>query len=232
MRKIGFIGSYDKTDLILYIAKILTVFKNKVLVIDATENQKAKYIIPSINPTFKYITEFEEIDIAIGFETLEDIMKYLGITKEEDIEYDIVLVNTDNSKGIINYKIQEAEKKYFVTSFDVYGLKKSVESLRDVEENLMAKKVYFTNEMSQENDEYFNFLFKEYKINWSNEIIYFPLDTEDLEAIYENQKVEKIKFKRLSIPYKESLAVITSEILNDVNGVQVRKAIKIIEKGA
>ena len=30
MKKIGFIGAYDKTDLILYVAKILTVLGKKV----------------------------------------------------------------------------------------------------------------------------------------------------------------------------------------------------------
>lgn len=29
MKKIGFIGAYDKTDLIIYIAKILTTLKRK-----------------------------------------------------------------------------------------------------------------------------------------------------------------------------------------------------------
>ena len=42
MKKIGFIGAYDKTDLIVYVAKILTTLDQKVLVIDATVNQKAR----------------------------------------------------------------------------------------------------------------------------------------------------------------------------------------------
>ena len=66
MKKIGFIGEYDKTDLLLNIAKVLTEMKNRVLIIDTTTNQKAKYIVPAINPTVSYITSFEEIDVAIG----------------------------------------------------------------------------------------------------------------------------------------------------------------------
>ncbi len=65
MKKIGFIGAYDKTDLIVYLAKILTVLNQKVLVIDATVNQKARYIVPAINPTTSYVTDFEDIDIAV-----------------------------------------------------------------------------------------------------------------------------------------------------------------------
>ena len=36
MEKVAFIGGYDKTDMLLQIAKILTVLKNKVLLIDTT----------------------------------------------------------------------------------------------------------------------------------------------------------------------------------------------------
>ena len=42
MKKIGFIGTYDKLDLILYVGKILTTLKQKVLIIDATLIRKSK----------------------------------------------------------------------------------------------------------------------------------------------------------------------------------------------
>ena len=77
MKKIGFIGAYDKTDLIIYIAKILTTLGKKVLVVDTTITQKAKYVVPAIDPTVTYITEFEKIDIAIGMKDEENIKKYL-----------------------------------------------------------------------------------------------------------------------------------------------------------
>ena len=36
MKKIGFIGGYDKIDLIMYVAKLMIAFKKKVLIIDST----------------------------------------------------------------------------------------------------------------------------------------------------------------------------------------------------
>ena len=39
MEKINFIGAYDKTDSIMYIAKILTEMKKKVIIVDATITQ-------------------------------------------------------------------------------------------------------------------------------------------------------------------------------------------------
>ena len=51
MKIIGFIGAYDKTDLLLNIAKVLITMNNRVLLVDSTINQKAKYVVPAINPT-------------------------------------------------------------------------------------------------------------------------------------------------------------------------------------
>jgi len=83
METVGFIGSYDKTDLIIYVAKVLTTVGKKVLVIDHTITQKAKYIVPVINPTKSYVTEFEGIDVSVGFSNYEEIKKFLGIPEEK-----------------------------------------------------------------------------------------------------------------------------------------------------
>ena len=79
MKTIGFIGAYDKTDLIVYIARILVAAGKKVLVIDATTLQKAKYIVPAISPTKSYVTNFEDIDIAVGLYDFTSIKEYLGM---------------------------------------------------------------------------------------------------------------------------------------------------------
>jgi len=65
MRTIGFIGGYDKTELLLQIAKFLTLANQKVLVIDASSMQKARYVVPTMSFTKSYITEFEDFDVAV-----------------------------------------------------------------------------------------------------------------------------------------------------------------------
>lgn len=50
MKKIGFIGAYDKTDLLLNIAKILTTMNNRTLIIDSTINPKSKICCTSNRP--------------------------------------------------------------------------------------------------------------------------------------------------------------------------------------
>lgn len=230
MKKIGFIGAYDKTDLILYVAKILTTLKKKVLVIDSTINQKARYIVPVINPTVKYVTEFEEIDIAVGFENLSDIKKYLGLAEEQEMEYDIVLIDTDDFKGFESFELKEASKNYFVTSFDNYSLKKGLEVISGLQEPISLTKVYFSKEMLKEEDDYLNFLSLGYKVIWNEYRLYFPIENGDLSVIYENQRVAKIKLKKLSVQYKDGLAYLAEEILGNVSESNIRRAIKNIER--
>ena len=232
MKKIGFIGAYDKTDLIVYVAKILTTLEKKVLVIDATVNQKARYVVPVINPTKMYVTEYEEIDIAVGFSNLEEIKKYLGLSEGQNMEYDVILIDTDNIEGFNNFNLQDAQKNYFVTSFDVYSLKKGLESLIELKNVVSLTKILFSQSMLKEEDDYLNFLSLGYKIAWNEFRLWFPIENGDLSVIYENQRVAKIKFRKLSIQYKDGLAYLAEEILGDVSEAKVRRAIKTLEKGA
>ena len=231
MKKIGFIGAYDKVDLIIYIAKILTVLGKKVLVIDSTVNQKARYVVPVINPTVKYITEFEEIDIAVGFNNFEEIKQYLSISDGGNLDYDFVLIDIDSGKGFNEYGMSDSQKNYFVTSFDAYSLKKGLEIFVGLKKAISLTKILYSKEVLKEEDDYLNFLSLGYKIIWSEYRIYFPIENGDLSVIYENQRVSKIKFKKLSVQYKDSLAYIAEEILANVSENSIRRAIKMIEKG-
>lgn len=230
MKKIGFIGVYDKTDMILYLAKILTVMGKNVILVDSTINQKAKYIVPTINPTISYITSFEDIDVAVGFKNFEEIKRYVGTTAE--LPYDIALIDADVPERIKEFGLSNADRNYFVTSFDMYSLKKGIELLNNLKETLNLTKIYFSREMLKEDDDYLNFLSSNCNIEWNEERIYFPLENGDFAVITENQRIEKIKFKKLSVQYKDCLELLSQEICEDCKDSEVRKAIKIIEKGA
>ena len=162
----------------------------------------------------------------------ENIKKYIGINAEQNLDYDFIFVDTDNIEGFNKFNLQEAQKNYFVTSFDLYSLKKGLEVLSNLQSVTSLTKVLFSEEALKENDDYLNFLSLGYKIVWSGYNIYFPIENGDLSVIYENQRVAKIKFKKLSIQYKDSLSEMAEEILGDVNSSSVRRAVKTIEKGA
>lgn len=231
MIKIGFIGAYDKTDFMLYVAKILAEIGKKVILVDGTITQKAKYIVPVIKPSKAYVTEFEGIDIAVGFDNFNSIKEYLAMPKLVDFKYDIALIDIDTPEGVNKFELETFEQIYFVTSFDLYSIKKGIESISGIQSTIKATKVLFAKEMLKEEDDYLNFLTTGSKIEWNEEIIYFPFEVGDQTIIYNNQRVSKIKFKKLSNQYKEGLMYVTLKIANNVDEKIIRSAFKKIEKG-
>lgn len=229
MEKVAFIGSYDKADLIMYVAKIMATLGNKVIVIDSTSLQKTKYIVPSINPTKTYLTYFEDVDVAVGFDSLDMIEQYAGIGADEELDYDYALIDIDTSDAYNNFELTISDRTYFVTSFDVYCLKRGLEALSGLETVTHIQKILFSRDMLQEENEYLNFLSIGYKVEWDDEIIYFPFEKGDQCALFENQRMSKIKFRNLSNNYVDSIAYIAEEILGCSNS-DIRRAIKQIEK--
>lgn len=231
MEKICFIGVFDKTDLLIYISRILVEMGKKVLVIDSTVNQKAKYVVPSINPTTSYVTEYEGVDISVGFRSYNEIKRYLGLPENAVLSYDYIFLDMDDPSLLDEFDIYNYTRKYFVTSPDVFDLKKGLEVLSGIRNPIELTKILFSNSMTQAEDEYLNFLSLGYKINWNNEKIYFPMLSKDRDIIIENQRLSKIKFKGLSQEYKDSLIFLVQEISGEASGNNIKKIIKKLEKG-
>lgn len=231
MRTIGFIGAYDKIDLIIYVAKLLAEMNKKVMVIDATTLQKSKYIVPTISPSKTYVTEFEGIDIAGGFYTYDLIKEYLGIPVNATLGYDYVLLDIDSMEAFESFDVKSANQNYFVTGFDIFSLKKGLEILSNIDEPIPMTKVLFSKNFLKEEDEYLNYLSLGYKIIWNEEKIYFPFEQGDQSTIAENQRVSKIKLKKLTQGYKQSLMYIAGKSIDSSEFNNLKKVFKKVEKG-
>ena len=231
METIGFIGSYDKTDLIIYVAKVLVTLQKKVLVIDNTITQKAKYIVPVINPTKAYVTEFEGIDVSVGFKSFEEIKQYLSIPEEKELEYDYCFIDIDNSENFEEFHIMQNKKNYFVTSFDLYSLKKGLEIINNFKEPVKLTKILYSKDILKEEDEYLNYISLGTKAVWNEDYrVYIPFDNGDQSVIFENQRVAKIGIRKLSNQYKDSLYYIALDILGEDKEPEIKRALKILEK--
>lgn len=225
MKKIGFIGAYDKTDLIIYISKLLVENGLKVLIIDSTTLQKTRYNVPCITPSKCYITTYEDIDIAIGFESLQEIRNYTGT---QEFNYDMILLDVDNQQAFETLEMYTSDKNYFVTAFDNYSLKKGLEIIgKEPEKNLMTK-ILFSRHMGKDEDEYLNFLSFYYAVKWSKEKIYFPFEVGDNSVIIDNQRSARISYKELSQQYKDGILEIISQIAPEIRLGDVKKMLRNI----
>ncbi len=227
MKTVGFLGGYDKIDMMLYIARILTVAQKQVLLIDATATQKARYVVPTIDSGQTYITNFVGFDVAVGFNDIEEIEQYLG----KSLNYDIVLMDIDTPEAFRNFEAYDNDKNYFVTAFDLYSLKKGLEILNACNETIELIKVIFSNTMSKEENQYLDYLSSSYKVVWNENIINFPIEFGSYSVAMDNQTTARIKIKGLSEQYKKSLNYLISFILDDeISTKEISKIIKKIEK--
>lgn len=225
MKLVGFLGACDKANLIMYLAKILTWNNEKVLVIDGTRLQKMKYLVPNINPEGPYITDFEQIDFAVGFGSMQLLEKYLGADIERS-KYSCVLVDTDTARAFVNFDLQKSDKNFFMTTFDLYSLKRGLEIINAFKEPLDLTKIISRYQVLKNDEEYFNYLAMESKANWGETSIYLPNDSSDIQEFEENQRISRIKVKRLSNEYQNGLVVITQEILGEQNKSKIKKSIR------
>ena len=229
MKKIGFIGGTDKTDLITYVAKVLQDLNRRVLVIDATIMQKFRYTLPNINPTKSYITDFEDTDYAIGFENLEEVANYLGVKEfenEKNWNYDYILIDIDNASGVTKFGLEDSQDSYFVTSFDMYSLKKGIDILKNLPEVMNLSRILINYDTVQEDEEYLDFLTIDTKVVWKSFSVFLMVTTENQEIIEENQRVYKARLKRLVPEYQETIVYIVQNIVKDISTSRIRKMIK------
>ena len=207
-------------------AKICILNQKKVLIVDTTVSQKARYIVPVMKPTQKYITTFEDIDIAVGFKSFEEILEYIC---EEKLPYDMVLLDIDSQWAYKSFKINYLDEHCFVTGFDLYSLRKGIGVLQAFTSPTKITKVYFTKDMLPEEDEYLSRMTEKLKVIWEKEIIYFPFERGDRSVLNINQRFAKIKIRGLSKTYLYGIMFIAEQNLG-FHENEIKKAIKIMEK--
>ena len=80
MEQVGFIGFYDKKDILLNIGKVFSYLGKRTLIVDATMMQKMRYVVPKVsaNNSITYVSEYQGTDVAVGFMNLGQIAQYLG----------------------------------------------------------------------------------------------------------------------------------------------------------
>ena len=229
MERVAFIGSYDKTDYMLYIAKTLKMFGFSVIVVDTTALQKSRYVVPTLTPVQQYITTFEDIDVAVGFQTVQQLREYSVNNTGNDINYDYMLIDVDSPRGYIGFQIESAKKQYFVTSMDNYCLKRGLMAFTHVQNVAHVTRLVFSKEMLSDEITYIDNLSKKMKIKWNNELLYFPFENGDQTVIFNNQRTGRIRIQGLSTQYLDGIKYAVEDITEKKTN-EISKVIKMLER--
>lgn len=161
---------------------------------------------------------------------MEMIEGYLGVDSGK-LDYDVVLIDIDTLEAAQNYNIEQNYKNCFVTDFNIYSLKKGIEILNVFTKPTKVTKVLFSKNLLKEENEYLDYLALGTKVVWEKEIINFPIELANYSVTIVNQIIARIKMRKLSDHYKNSLIYLVSMVFDEeITEGAAKKIIKTIER--
>lgn len=233
MQVIGLIGYVEKYDYVLNLAKSISIMDKAVLVIDATLEQKMKYIIPSLNNIGSaYVTQYDNIDFAVGFESMHDIENYMC---EQSINiglYDYILIDVDSPKTYELFRNRAYDKTYFFTETSVLSVAKNKELIKAIkvynqgEEKISMSKVIYKSFLSRAAEDYLEKQIEEYNVEWKEKIYEIPNDDQDRIVNIDSQYSGIVTIRKHSRMFLNAIAEMTAEIIEDVTSKDVKNQIK------
>lgn len=231
MQIIGMYGYVDKYDFVIATARALNIMGRSVLVIDATSDQKYKYIIPSIDNSERYVTQYGEIDFAIGFESYESLVEYLN-EKNIDIEkYSYVLLDVENAQMYSKFKTAPVNKLYMYIDTNVLSVAKNDELVRRMREDnpekeLEFSKILYRAYLSRAATNYLEEKINNYAVKWSDEVYDISTDEQDMMVNIDSQFSGLIDLRKHTKTYIMYMCEYISKILGDTTPKEVLKEIK------
>ena len=213
MEQIGYVGVNDKKDLLLNVAKVISKLNKSVLIVDSTIMQRLRYVVPKVASTPTYVSEYDGIDVAVGFMNLAGICQYLSIPS---INYDYVLIDTDNPQTFNSFMIPKSKKIFYSTSYDEFELQRSLEILGTLREQITMTKLIISSDINNKHDEYLEHLLENFPIEWNKEKVEFPDMDNDRNATLVNHLIKQVDIRNYSSTYKDSLEYLISLILEGV----------------
>ena len=239
MKKLCFVGGMDKLDIIKYVATIIrgaTMEQKSCLIVDFTEIQKTRYLIPSIEITKpekgqKYITTEAKVDIAVGYSNYNELVQegILDNMSDTGKKYDFVFFDVDNKEALASIPLDVEDKVFMMTTLDIYSLEKAVEAFSGYNSDREVNRVIFGKKITAQSMNYISYLTKDLKIRYEEHIITFPYDNGDLTIIHENQRARRLNLKPFSNQFKTALSSLAEMVDNTIIR-EVSRYMKILEK--
>lgn len=234
MQVIGLLGYVDKYDIIMNLAKTINLVDKSVLVIDATLDRKLKYIIPALDNVGRaYVTQYNNIDFAVGFDSMHDVENYMA---EQSINiglYDFVLIDMDSARSYEFFRTRGLDKICFFIDTSVLSVAKNKDIIKAMKvynneesSNKEIIKILYRSYISRAANDYFEQQIKEYDVKWKEPEYEIELTDQDKLVDIDSQFSGIIDTKKHTKMYITTLADLTAELVGDINAKQVLTAIK------
>lgn len=236
---IGLVGYVNKTELVINLAKVLSITGKSVLVIDGTVEERLRYTIPAFNYSEKeYLVNFDGVDYALGFKNIDGVKEYI-CTKTSDADtYDIILLNIDNATSYDDFRQKENFTRtfFFIEYLNIsFGknieLMKAITSYEEPGNRPVLTQVLYRQYVTRTSDKYFQNLISEYAVEWNERYYELPFLDQDRIADIEMQQSGYIDLNRHTKQFINMVTDMAADILGDVQAAEIRRMIKLYSRG-
>lgn len=233
MKVIGLLGYSEKVDLVTSLSKTVQLMGKAILVIDATADKKYKYIVPSLDVIEKaYVTQFDNVDYAVGFDSMNDVENYMVEQKINIGLYDYILIDIDNAKTYEFFRSKAFSKIFLVMDTSMLGYKKNLEIINSlkvysVDENeAKVSKILYRGYMTRTSEKYIEGKLNGIECNWDDREYEITESEQDKMLYLDFQISGIIQMRKHSGMFINSIIDIVTQLIEDTNQNEIKKAIK------
>lgn len=236
---IGLVGYVNKTELVINLAKALSIVGKTVLVIDGTFEERFRYTIPAFNDSQKeYLVNFDGVDYALGFSSIESIKEYICTKTSDADSYDIILIDIDNVNSYTNFRQEEEfSRTFFFMEYTNISFAKNIELLKTIASSMedgrkpVMTQVMYRQYITRISEKYFNNIISEYQVDWNERYYELPFLDQDRIADIEMQQSGYIDFNRHTKQFISMVTDMAADIVGDIQASEVRRILKTYSRG-
>lgn len=206
MKKIVFLGSADKSHVLLALGRLWTGLGQKVLLVDSTMGQAVQGYLP---PAFtgSAVQEFEDMDVAYGYVTamqLERALEQAGTAGA----YDVLLLDTDHTQMVTGRDLPGYDKRIWCWDGKRLSLQKNEELLLRLCLHEAEAPLSFYEWLSPALPVRLPAWQAETRlrhVEWLEPSFHFPLDERDATVDVHNQHQHRLDLRGVSGAFRQGL---------------------------
>lgn len=233
MKVIGLLGYMEKVDLMTSLTKVVQLMGKAVLVVDATSDQKYKYVIPTLDVAEKaYVTQFDGVDYAVGFESMNDVENYLTKQKINIGLYDYIFIDIDNPRTYEFFRSRAFNKMFLIMDTSMLGYKKNLEIINSLkiysvdETDAKITRILYRGYLTRTSERYLEQKFNAIEYNWDDREYEIVETEQDMMLYLDFQITGMIQIKKHSKLFKTTLTDMVVQIMEEITPVDVKRAMK------
>ncbi|GKS12956.1 hypothetical protein YDYSY3_39560 [Paenibacillus chitinolyticus] len=231
MKIVQMIGAVEKTDLTLYLSKVLRAADQKVLLVDGTLRKDLQYAINNFGVEQSFI-EFEGFDITFHYQDFTGVLAELDDLNKQ---YDILIVDSDDPAFFTYEQYKSADMRVIVTTLERSSVERTNEIITRIYSSgentghVEVERIIIGSVDCGIDEQYLNMQLSQYFIIWPEESYHLPVDEVNYAIKIENQHNKRINMKKISKSYKQLLEILMEQIL-ECDTKTAKTAVKVAQR--